>query len=184
MNVQKQYRLILGALASVALVTLSVAAPAAAEDLEPGVDGPQIAVEYLPLEELTVKPAIGSTLVVQESESVTVYMGVSAACTESIEVNRPRKDAGQAKAAVRFQRTDGCSGTKKRTALLWAQGFGGFWVEKDRASGSVAGGINVIVTVSFPCQNSNSTIWKSGGFFGDVASGLNESLDTTLACGA
>ena len=172
----------IGAVGAIAFAVSAGGYPAlAAPHPEPS-DQPQISVQQLPAEEPEVVPAVGETVVVVEHDGITTYYGISASCTESITAYTPTKSGGSARASLQFQRSSGCSGTVSRTARLQWQGFLGAWQDRGNKTSSAAPGTNTIILVSYPCQNSNATVWRSLGLYGSVGNPTTSSA-VTLTCG-
>ncbi|WP_136706936.1 hypothetical protein [Agromyces sp. H66] len=168
--------------AVVGLIASLMAGPAFAADPGDGPDGtpsPEITVQNLPYEEPAVVPAPGKEVTIVGAEGVTTYYGITASCTESVTANNPYKSSGKAVAHVQFQRSSGCVGSKTGTALL--DSYTIWWSEYNRKATTVNPGVNVVLTVSYPCQNSNSTSWRSGGLFNNGS--VTYSASTSLSCG-
>ena len=178
-----------GAIAGLILSAV-LALPAHASTDQPTPDpsapaAPDISVQYLPYEAPDIQPAPGQSVTVTDVPGeVTTYYGVTLACTESVTAYTPYKSGSSAIASVQFSRSSGCSGGKQANAYLQTeQGVIPTWQDRDDSHTTVNPGTTLSLTVSRGCTNSNTTKWRSLGFYGNATGVPTISGVAYLSCG-
>ena len=148
---------------------------------------PDVSVEYSVAEEPAIRPAAGETVSVTDDDgTTTTYFGVSAVCTESVSASAPRKESGAAKAQITYSRGTGCTGAGQGNGALQAlRGVLPAWNDRSKhVVYNINPGIKVSRGLSWACPNSNSTKYRSQGWFGNAGGAPTNSAEVTLACGS
>lgn len=129
------------------------------------------------------QPHVGEIVRVYYGDATVAYVGIAAACTESVTVAAPVKRGSEAEVSITFKRS-GCSGSKLIYGVIENDtGLFGAWQPQGHWNGSMQSYANSVrATASKKCSGTTQRNYRGGGSFSSVG-GWTMGPTARLNCG-